>query len=90
MKKSAILINAGRGGIVNESDLVRALNEDLIAGAGIDVYEEEPIAANHPYLNVINPEKIVLTPHVTWASIQARTLLMEKVEQNIKEFLKNN
>jgi glycerate dehydrogenase len=90
MKKSAILINAGRGGIVNESDLVRALNEDLIAGAGIDVYEEEPIKANHPFMDIINHEKIVLTPHVTWASIQARTLLMEKVEQNIKEFLKEN
>jgi glycerate dehydrogenase len=75
---------------VNESDLVRALNEDLIAGAGIDVYEEEPIKANHPFMDIINHEKIVLTPHVTWASIQARTLLMEKVEQNIKEFLKEN
>jgi glycerate dehydrogenase len=88
MKRSAILINAGRGGIVQESDLVRALNGDLIAGAGIDVYEQEPIRKDHPFMDIINHEKIVLSPHVTWASIQARTLLMEKVAQNIKEFLK--
>ncbi len=88
MKRSAILINAGRGGIVNEADLVTALNEDLIAAAGIDVYEKEPIASTHPYLQVKNKEKILLTPHITWASIEARTLLMEKVIQNIQEFIK--
>ncbi len=88
MKKSAILLNAGRGGIIHEVDLVRALNEDLIAGAGIDVYEKEPIDLQHPFLYVNNKEKLVLTPHVTWASIEARTLLMERVGQNIREFFK--
>lgn len=88
MKKSAILINAGRGGIVQESDLVKALNEGLIAGAGFDVYKQEPIGADHPFLSVVDKEKIVLTPHITWGSIEARSLLMEKVGQNIKEFLK--
>ena len=88
MKKSAILLNAGRGGIINEADLTRALNEDLIAGAGIDVYSKEPILPDNPLLQVKNPEKIVLTPHVTWASIESRTLLMEKVCQNIEEFIK--
>jgi len=88
MKKSAILLNAGRGGIINEADLARALNEDLIAGAGIDVYSKEPILPENPLLQVTNPEKIVLTPHVTWASIESRTMLMEKISKNIEEFLK--
>lgn len=87
MKKRAILLNAGRGGIVNEYDLARALDEDLIAGAGIDVYEKEPIHADNPLLQIRHKEKLALTPHVTWASIEARTLLMEKVGQNIREFL---
>lgn len=87
MKKTAILINAGRGGIVNEADLARALNEDLIAGAGIDVFEKEPINTSNPLLHLKNKEKLALTPHVTWASIEARTLLMEKIRRNIEEFL---
>ncbi len=87
MKKSGILINAGRGGIVNEADLARALNENLIAGAGIDVFENEPIDPRNPLLHIIKNEKLVLTPHITWASIEARTLLIEKVAHNIQEFL---
>lgn len=88
MKRSAILLNAGRGGIVNEFDLARALNEELIAGAGVDVFEKEPVDSKNPLLNVANKEKLVLAPHVTWASTEARTLLMEKVGENIQEFLK--
>jgi glycerate dehydrogenase len=88
MKRSAILLNAGRGGIVNETHLVRALDEDLIAAAGMDVYEKEPIDAKNPLLQVKNKEKLALTPHVTWASLEARTLLMEIVGQNIEEFLR--
>ncbi len=87
MKKSAILLNVGRGGIVNEADLARALDEGLIAGAGIDVFTQEPILSTNPLLHVKNKGNLALTPHVTWASIEARTLLMEKVGQNIDEFL---
>ncbi len=87
MKKTAILLNAGRGGIINEADLAKALNEDLIAAAGIDVYTKEPITEDNPLLQVRNKEKLALTPHVTWASMEARTLLMQKVGQNIREFL---
>ena len=87
MKESAILINTGRGGIVNEADLARVLDEGLIAGAGIDVFEEEPIQGHNPLLKVKNKERIALTPHVTWASIEARTRLLEKVSRNIREFL---
>ncbi|GAA4420605.1 D-2-hydroxyacid dehydrogenase [Nibrella viscosa] len=89
MKKSAILINVGRGGIVNEADLAKALDEDLIAGAGIDVYSQEPILPDNPLLHVKNKARLALTPHVTWASIESRTLLMEKVAQNIDAFLQD-
>lgn len=84
MKTSALLINMGRGGIVNEKELAQALNYGLIAGAVIDVYEDEPIPEGHPYLSLKNPEKIVLTPHIGWASIEARKLLIEKLVANIK------
>ncbi|MFC5411914.1 D-2-hydroxyacid dehydrogenase [Larkinella bovis] len=87
MKPSALLINVGRGGIVNEADLTQALDEQLIAGAGIDVFEKEPISAQNPLLQVKNPDRLVLTPHVTWASVETRTRLMEKIAQHIEEFL---
>jgi lactate dehydrogenase-like 2-hydroxyacid dehydrogenase len=87
MKRSALLINVGRGGIVNETDLARALNENIIAGAGIDVFEQEPINPDNPLLKLKNSENLLLTPHIAWASMEARTLLVEKVCQNIREFL---
>ena len=84
MKTSALLINMGRGGIVNEKELAQALNYGLIAGAVIDVYEDEPIPEGHPYLTLKDPEKIILTPHIGWASIEARKVLIEKLVENIK------
>jgi len=87
MKRSSLLINAGRGGIVNETDLVRGLNEGLIAGAGIDVFASEPLDPQSPLLLVNEEEKLVMTPHSIWASMEARTLLIDKVGQNIQEFL---
>lgn len=90
MKKTAILINTGRGGIINEADLARALDENLIAGAGIDVFEQEPIKQDNPLLNIQNKAKLILTPHIAWASTEARTLLIEKVCQNIRDFLSQN
>lgn len=88
MKSSALLINTGRGGIVNENDLARALDTDLIAGAAIDVFEKEPLDWKHPYLHLKKPEKLLLTPHMSWASIEARTELVDGIIQNIQEFLK--
>jgi lactate dehydrogenase-like 2-hydroxyacid dehydrogenase len=90
MKKSAILINAGRGGIVHEADLARAIDEEVISGAGLDVFEKEPIHEQNPLLHIKNKDRIVLTPHVTWASVEARTCLMKKVSNNIEEFLKES
>jgi lactate dehydrogenase-like 2-hydroxyacid dehydrogenase len=87
MKKSALLLNTGRGGIVQEGDLVRALDEGLLAGAGLDVMATEPLPADSPLLAVRHPERLVLTPHIAWSSIEARTLLVERVAQNIQSFL---
>jgi len=83
MKPDAILINMGRGGIVNENDLADALNNDVISGAVVDVYQKEPIPADHPFLHLKNPDKMVLTPHIGWASIEARAVLMERLGENI-------
>lgn len=87
MKKSAILINAGRGGIVKEADLAKALDDDEIGGAGLDVFDEEPMEKDNPLLSIKNKHKLVMTPHIAWASIEARTELIEGVKSNIDEFL---
>ena len=85
MKRSAVLVNMGRGGIVVEADLVRALDEGLIAGAATDVFTKEPLPAGHPYLQMQHPERLLLTPHIGWASREARICLVEKIAANIKE-----
>lgn len=87
MKKSAILINAGRGGIVNEVGLAKALDEDQIGGAGLDVFNNEPMEKENPLLSIKNKHKLVMTPHIAWASIEARTELIDGVKKNIEEFL---
>jgi glycerate dehydrogenase len=86
MRPCAILLNTGRGGIINESDLARALNENIIAGAGIDVLVEEPIRQGHPLLKVVDKEKILITPHMAWASMESRARLIEAVARNIEEY----
>lgn len=87
MKKHALLLNLGRGGIVNEADLARALDEGLIAGAGLDVFEHEPMEDSNPLLRVKNRERLVLTPHIAWASIEARQTLLKEIAHNIEAFL---
>lgn len=83
MKPTAYMINMGRGGIINEADLVQALNENVIAGAGVDVFTKEPIPSTSPYLKLTSPSKIALTPHIGWASKEARECLVEKIAANI-------
>ena len=85
MKSSAYLINVARGGIVVEPDLVTALNEGIIAGAAVDVFTQEPLPDDHPYLSVQNQEKLLLTPHIGWASVEARTRLIEGIMDNIRK-----
>lgn len=86
MKKSAILVNMGRGPIVVEADLAKAIDEELIAGAAIDVFEVEPIKLDNPLTSVKNKERLVLTPHIAWASVEARNRLFNEVILNIKAF----
>lgn len=86
MKETACLVNAGRGGIVNETELAKALDEDQIAGAALDVFEQEPIHADNPLLSIKNKHKLVMTPHIAWASVEARTELIDGVIKNIEEF----
>ena len=85
MKPSAYLINMGRGAIVVEADLAKAVDEGVIAGAGIDVFVTEPIPEDHPYLNMKHPERMRLAPHVAWASMEARTRLVGIMAENVKK-----
>ena len=87
MKSNAILLNLGRGGIVNETDLARALDENLIGGAGLDVLEKEPINADNPLLKIKNKDKLFITPHIAWTSVEARKKLINEIAENIKSFL---
>lgn len=84
MKSSAFLINVGRGGIVNEGGLAKALEEKLIAGAAIDVFTKEPILQENPLMKLVNKENLILTPHIAWASIEAREKLLEGICEHIK------
>ena len=87
MKDGAILLNLGRGGIINENDLAKLIDEKEIY-CGIDVVSKEPIEESNPLLKVKNKNRLLLTPHIGWASIEARTRLVNMVALNIKEFLK--
>ena len=86
MKNSAILVNMGRGPIVVEKDLARAIDENKIRGAALDVFEVEPININSPLLTMKNKDKIILSPHIAWASVEARERLFNEVVENIIAF----
>lgn len=86
MKNSAVLLNLGRGPIVVESDLAKAIDEDLIGAAALDVFEYEPMHADNALLKVEKKDKLLLTPHVAWASLEARTRLFEDMMENIRAF----
>lgn len=87
MKETAYLINVARGAIIVEEDLAKALMEDEIAGAGLDVLEEEPMAKNNILLGIRNSMRLVITPHIAWASVESRTRCVEEVYLNIESFL---
>lgn len=88
MKKSAILINVARGPVVNNKDLYEALEAGVIAGAGLDVVEKEPITADNPLAKCMDSNKLLITPHLAWASVEARTRCVEGVYKNIEAFQK--
>jgi glycerate dehydrogenase len=87
LKKDAILMNFARGGIVVEADVALALNERRLGGYISDVFESEPISPNSALLGVRDKSRLVLTPHIAWASVEARDRLVDGIAKNMKAFL---
>lgn len=86
MKKSAILVNVARGPIVVEEDLVRALKENEIAAAALDVLEKEPMTAENPLHELNHCDRLLITPHIAWVPVETRTRLLDEVWENIAAF----
>ena len=85
MKPQAYLVNVGRGAIIVEEDLAQAVDDGVIAGAGVDVFVTEPLPESHPYLRMRHPERMRLSPHIAWASIEARDRLIGIMAENIQK-----
>ncbi len=85
MKRSAVLLNLGRGGIVDEAALARAVDEGVIAGAALDVFEEEPLPSDSPLLRLKHPERFRFSPHSAWASTTSLSRLVSMVADNIRK-----
>ena len=90
MKPTCIFLNLGRGPIVVEQDLYEALRDGEIAAAGLDVLCEEPIAADHPLLQITDSRKLIITPHIAWASVEARQRLMQMVLGQVREYVNDS
>nr|WP_067288947.1 D-2-hydroxyacid dehydrogenase [Marinobacterium profundum] len=88
MQRRPLIINTARGGLVVEEDLVRALDEGLISGAGFDVTLEEPPSAESPLMRVATRGNVILTPHIAWASDEAQQALADQLMDNIEQFVK--
>lgn len=86
MKKNAIFLNLGRGAIVVEKDLATALTEGSIAAAGLDVLCAEPMHVDNPLLPIKDSMRLLITPHIGWASVEARTRLMQTIYNQIQEW----
>ena len=86
MKKTCIFLNLGRGPIVVEQDLYEALENDEIAAAGLDVLCQEPMSETNPLRKIKDSKKLLITPHVAWASVEARTKLMGIILGQVKEY----
>ena len=87
MKKTAVLINVARGPIVDQDALYRALTEEMIAGAGLDVLEKEPMAEDNPLIRIQDSKKLLITPHMAWAPVETRFRCRDEVIRNIEAFL---
>ena len=86
MKNSCIFLNLGRGPIVVEQDLYHALVDDQIAAAGLDVLCQEPMSETNPLIRVQDSSRLLITPHIAWASVEARTRLMQSILNQVKEY----
>lgn len=87
MKKTAILINVARGPVVNDEDLYTALTENYISGAGLDVTGTEPMKDSNPLSRIKDSNRLIITPHMAWATIEARTRCVSETCKNIEAFL---
>lgn len=88
MKQSAILVNVARGGIVDEAALAEALDRGSVAGAALDVFSREPLAADNPLLGIREPDRLLLSPHNAWSPREAIDVLVGCIAENIEEFCK--
>lgn len=87
MKSTAVLINVGRGPIIVEQDLKEALEQGEIAAAGLDVLDAEPMRPDHALKDFSDSTRLLITPHIAWASVEARTRLMDRIYSQIREFI---
>ncbi len=87
MKRNAILINVARGPVVNDADLAEALNNGTIAGAGLDVLGVEPMEKDNPLGLIKDSRKLLITPHMAWASVESRQRCFDEVFENIRAFM---
>ncbi len=83
MKPSAIIVNMGRGGIIDETALAKVIDEGVIGGAALDVFTQEPLPIDSPLLHTRHPERFRFTPHTAWASVEARRRLIAAIAENI-------
>ncbi len=88
MKRTAYIVNVGRGAVIDEKALAEAIDEGIIGGAALDVYTTEPPQVDSPIMNVKNKERIVYTPHTAWSSVEARKRCISMTADNIAAFIK--
>lgn len=88
MKRTAVLVNVARGAVVNNADLYEALETGEIAAAGLDVVEREPLEAGNPLSKLKDSSRIIITPHLAWASVEARARCVQETYKNIEAFLR--
>lgn len=88
MKKTAVLLNLARGPVVNNTDLYEALAEGEIAAAGLDVLEKEPLEPDNPLSRLKDSNQLIITPHLAWASVEARRRCVQNAYENIAAFLR--
>jgi len=88
MKKTAVLLNLGRGDIIREEALLKALETGEIAGAGLDVISAEPMLPDNPLLKIKDSTKLIITPHIAWATVEARRRCLSEVYENMVSYLR--
>ena len=87
MKKNPLLINVARGAVLDNDATVEAVLNGVLGGFASDVYDKEPFPADHPYVKIKDMKNVCFTPHIAWASVQARTRLVAEMEKNVAAFL---